>query len=1405
MIFCVSSGAAADDIKFEFDIPTMPQPPIITNIVNSSAVMGAKMTVYATIEGQEQMQSCCGVDCDQNDCEMAEWWSRPDPAISPNPPCIPNPNGTGDCLKQGNPKLYYYFGDASYTFGGAANTWPPIVMRYDSALHKFVGEIDLTGTPIGETITYYIVAADSRGNVTSELPDMENAPCASLSTWNSHYETPATNNCAQMPSYERCSVNYPGSPYCRTSAHSLYNTINDPVGDTCGEPDANGNQSVVTGTAWNMLDVHGFSAGAGKGYDELPGEDVVCARVSLGGQPPQSGSGAIETYLLVIYNPDIIDPNPADTYFPNAFAVAYSPKAEAVDPTLVKVLWNNNCFTYPQTRDPLECKLIVGNDTEKRLKIGYINNELRFIVKNLLPNGETLLGSTSKSAMMTLLTGKIQLSGGTPFYVVDSIPGLQIIRQNRVSAIGYGDYFIAPPITRSTTCKSGGQGSTSTCVKQGATPPAAGNSCVFEVLPSPDRSLINYNNIYYNVYYNTVNDANTATLVESLSGPANFPENGSSLYTKSFNIPVGELNGSPRYFFFSAVNVSAEHQELPARHWTRAVCTPEDWDAPLESVISDFSCATPLESDGVCSCEWTADRASDPSLYGFDIRRDGVQINTNTILTDYHIQSGLVNMTPYSYQVRAVDVGGNKSEWSAPSVCAPQDLKPPAKVEPSVVLQIGRFGVNVNWDPGSEADLAGGGGYNIYYCQKATPSSCGADVEGRPDGYSKLNFSLIAQPSVLNPMSYSNDTVFGNEEKEWCFWVEACDNCKAAGTCPENQTANCGAFDTSFRYRKCLVISDVALETAPAWPENQTVMGEPVGQSCKIEWDKVCADDEGNIFANCDYPEPHELVGYKIMRAPAVQGDCAQTPDPGSGTPIKIVSAGGETSYTDSGALLENGIAYCYRVYAYNMYDRYSRETPAPASAGPVVCVPPEDPIPPAKPVMTQPVAFDMFSCSPAWSEVSDKNPVTYDVHRCEGNLATCDSAAKFSKINASPMTALNYIDESVTTNTEYVYCATAMDPIGNASSVYTASDISNCGYCLPSDKCLPPTAVEAFETAPTYYGARAGWTNSADDDGMGAGYHVYLCANSNPESCLTPYDRLTASPVPGAHDRQLGQEPLSFYSMPVAVSGDYYLGVSYTGISCGESMIAVSPSPVRLETQDPCAIDPDVCPVSIEFGKPFTKYEIETCAAGEPGCLAAAGAATGFRKVETPLPGVRVEVVDAATKTVVKSSQTDMSGNIPVFRMRTGICSECVGASGQYIIRAVFTAGTWEPGMSAMMGCAADSAPGECAVTLKSAGSLSATTDTTVSPTSIPAGNSGGGGEIGNPTCRPTVHMANLQPLKYRFGAVAGDALYHPAADFNMDGKVSMQDLDVFKKNYGKSVPVSANTLLCDPLYDAR
>ncbi|HOC93984.1 MAG TPA: hypothetical protein PKH33_16675, partial [bacterium] len=1069
LLFYTSRAAFAIDTWFmPFD--SLRYPPSISDITNTSPEAGSTMKVYATIEGMPQKRICQGENCDRynclwmqryfflddlsTNCEWAGWYLTPDPDSIPNPPCIPNPNGTGSCHSNDNPKLYYRIND---DFAGTQS----VIMSYNSNIGKFEGTINLAEISSGDTLTYFISAVDSMGNVVSQIPQQGSTPCSSLTSWNADYATPSTNNCATASNYEVCYENRTGHPTCGADY-----TINDPIGDTCGEPDDHGIKNVMTG--WDIVDIHGFSVGVGKGYDMLPNEDVICADIKLGAKPPYLGSGAVESYMMFFFNPDIPDPNPDDIHFTNSFAVVYTPKICGTDSCqLSQILMDGNCSTNPNNPNPGSCRIFEYYGNEQRLKIGDSSNELKLVVKNNLPNGKSIIGPTNNNAIMFFSTMKIQLSGGTPFSSVDLTPSVRIVNYNQSVSATLSNP--APPILRSNTCQSNGVGTISTCIKQGTTIPAAGNVCVFDILPSPDRSFTNY----YNVYYNTVDDRNTATLVETLSGPDNFPENLSSLYTKRFNISNVELDGSPRYFYFSSVNSSAEPElrETPVANWSKAVCFPEDWQAPEPP--DDFTCATPQGSDGVCLCEWTADRVSDPSIYGFDIARNNVIQNVSAILTDYFSQSGLTNIAQYSYKIRTMDVGDNKSSWRL-AECVPEDRTPPGKIEPSIIAPQGWDNVSVMWNSRNEQDIAGGGGYNVYYCERDNPDACGADSEGMPVGYAKLNVELIPHPDTPGLMSYLVDPSIEFLGNEWCFWVEACDNCKAAGTCPSGDGSNCSRFDEMYRHRICLRGDETPEDNTPLWPENQKATAEPQGQSCRIEWEQVCQGELGE-FGNCSFPAQSELTGYKIMRAPAVDGGCGNLPDPSAGVPLSIAPASGPTSYTDSGPHLENGVAYCYRVYAYNMYDRYSRETPAPASSGPVVCVP-QDITPPEKPQMNAPLEFDGFSCLPAWSAVADKNPVTYDVHRCEGIWPTCNSAAKFSKINASPMTDLNYIDESVTTETQYVYCVTAMDPIGNASSVYTASDISNCGYCLPSDKCLPPTAVEAFEIAPTYYGARAGW-----------------------------------------------------------------------------------------------------------------------------------------------------------------------------------------------------------------------------------------------------------------------------------------------------------------------------------------
>jgi len=114
LFMAYSCPVLSGDCSFTFDVPTIPQSPKLYNISNSTAYLGAEyFTVSAIIEGVEQMNACCGPNCDRSDCEMEDWYMRPSPDVYPNPTCIPNAGGHPDfvcyddvCEKPGNPKVY---------------------------------------------------------------------------------------------------------------------------------------------------------------------------------------------------------------------------------------------------------------------------------------------------------------------------------------------------------------------------------------------------------------------------------------------------------------------------------------------------------------------------------------------------------------------------------------------------------------------------------------------------------------------------------------------------------------------------------------------------------------------------------------------------------------------------------------------------------------------------------------------------------------------------------------------------------------------------------------------------------------------------------------------------------------------------------------------------------------------------------------------------------------------------------------------------------------------------------------------------------------------------------------------------------------------------------------------------
>ncbi|MFA6447898.1 MAG: hypothetical protein WCX65_00380 [bacterium] len=1402
----VSGQALA--VSFRFIIPPPPATPALSDITNSSAVAGSEsFSVYANISGAVQQKTCCGANCERTDCDMSEWWLATDNSISPNPPCIPNANGMPGmsdsiCKIAGapNPMLFYY------KEGEIADT-NSVPMTYDASTGRFKGTISLDGFVEDDAIYYYIVAADSRGNVVSMLPDSSKTPCTSLASWDANYETPAFDNCGVASGYEQCKRNVAFNPICFSSDYS----VNDREGDTCSEPAANGVQVPIIGQA--NSDFLGFSAGAGKGFVDLPTDDVVCAKIRLKGGPPITSSGPIESYQMTFFNPDIPDPNPADYYFPNSFAITYAPEASGADKNLVNVLWDGECLTNPNTIDTLECKIVVGNEDESKLKIGFDTNlhHLKFIAKNAVTTktgSKTILGNASNRLGMKFQTGEINLSGSMVFWTVDQSSELTMMKETKLVILSAGISDPAPPIIGQTTCKTNGFGSNPFCVKN-ETNPIGDNECVIDFFPSPDATGVDK----YKVYVGATDNRAEAVYDPSLD----ITENGSLQYSISKNVPISNLNGQTLYFFMSsytATNSAETH--LNERAGTS--CRVEDWAPPLQP--TGLSCATPDGSEKRCLCNWVAD-PNDPTIYGYNIKRTGVTLplNSATILgtsfTD--TSSALVNGTSYTYQLQAVDIGGNESGWTD-AVCVPQDLKPPAQVDTlGITLQSGSpIGFNFTWEPNVEPDMLN---YNLYTCKREIE---GVDCENKSQ-YTKL--TTIAQSNPPDLLRYSNNTAFGFGPEWDCFYVEACDNCKVSPqTCPNKPGTepNCSTFSTMASYRHCLIIEIPPELNAPLWPTPQNdgkeikITPEPEGNKCKLEWNKICEGESNppepeGTFEDCNFPEALQLMGYKVARREAVDGDCATTnvPEPSDTNP-EIGSAGisANPSFTDGKKLgngtydLTNGTKYCYRVYGYDAAGLISRALPVPA---PVECTP-QDTLPPAKPVVSEEHGSGL--CMPKWNAVVDKNTPVYSVYRCVGDFSVCDTAAEFTAIDdpAAVNTSILYFEDgTVTDGMTYTYCVTAKDNSGNVSVKFEAADKTNCVECMAGDLCQAPISISAVEYG-SDRGAKVSYEKSPADDSApyeaGEGYKIYLCGPGATTPCSLKTPDCKSNPL-----QEYGTE-LTYRNLGTPAAGNYYFGVTYTGpeSGCMESKMTMS-NAIHVSTiyyADPC-LPFDNCDLTIDFGTSvFKKYSLATCTTGAD-CKNGA-----FKKVETPLAGLTVQVVDVTSPgTVVSVNSFCDDGVVSPFHVPEGTTGHTYKVIARIPLAGVDS-------FFKVKLCKEITAT-ECIVELKTGLDLKSATTAIVSlnAVEIPDASSGaGGGEMGNPNCDGVVNIADLGALKKAFGAgkVAPYPMcYRPWADFNMDGIVGLSDLAVVKKNFNKVIADSSqltggkipDASLCSAKYD--
>lgn len=218
------------------------------------------------------------------------------PDISPNPPGV-------DFVR-----LYYFF-------NGAAASRQYKTMQYNSSTGKWEATIPFSEFSTGDTMTYFITAADTAGNIASEIPGLLPASGVTLDTWNSDLSTPQTTACGFGQRHPTLPASSPGTLSC--GANDSVNDDSDDIGilhlNRCLIPNTN-----------NAPELTGFSA-------SVSGDEIF-VRARLGAIiNPTGWMGFTDGYFAYFLNPDDPDSTPSDMHIENAYAMWRYPSLASVD------------------------------------------------------------------------------------------------------------------------------------------------------------------------------------------------------------------------------------------------------------------------------------------------------------------------------------------------------------------------------------------------------------------------------------------------------------------------------------------------------------------------------------------------------------------------------------------------------------------------------------------------------------------------------------------------------------------------------------------------------------------------------------------------------------------------------------------------------------------------------------------------------------------------------------------------------------------------------------------------------------------------------------------------------------------------------------------------------------------
>ncbi|MFH1537713.1 MAG: DUF4215 domain-containing protein [bacterium] len=1429
----LSLATDTGDIEFKFEIPPLPYPPVIGDIQNTDAMEGEPhFTVSIQIEASIQKEGNCYVGevkiedpssnpgCD----ELTAWKQEAHEDIHPNPPDIKKV------------MLYYYRNGETDTTASIPMTYNPVTklatanVPIDPSL-----KYKIDGVLTGHNITFYVVALDHYGNVASQVPDTAQAPCVPGTTsWTSLFSTPAWDTCSLVTQYEECAKVCPDDDVdpntCKNAAipptcGSDY-TTNDRIGDTCGEPNANGDQFVLNPPV-NKTDILGVQAGADSSY--------FCIRMGLGtNPPPTSDSPPIEGYLAVFFNPDIPDSNPGDTHIENAFAITYAPEAQGSDPTLVRVLWDVECISNPNTADPLGCKIKSAIPGDTDLSMGYNagGQALVFVTKKSW-GAKQLIGSSSKLAQIITLTGEINLSGDNLFWLVDMTNGLGFYHKNTTVLIKEltEPTPTAPqnPVGECNLHDASGSGKTA-CPKN-PPKPTAGNDCIINFLPSLQRTFVERYKIYSAMSDSEITDANKATYY---IGEVT-EDQVASTFSFIDTIAEADLDGFTRFYKLTSVNDEADVPETLIANASKTTCAPEDWEAP--NPATGVTGETPEGTTEKCGISWTMETDIDTSITGYFILRDGtalydVALGSSPSKQDYSYTdpATLVIGNTYTYAVRVVDRGENYST-DATVDCQAEDRKPPAKIDSlSVTLKGATLGAKMDWEDSAEDDIAG---YYAHVC-RCWESNGYCDAE---EDFAKMNGKLLdSQYEDTNPIHFP-------AEDKYCLYAEAMDDCDTAGTCPISGGPNLSGFPgdsmscAGSSYMKCLYVTTKIDYCYPSFPVTNVPTPEDEGGKCTFTWEKVSTNSnpvgapEDQNYCPATFPDPvspapEDIIGYLIVKIEDPTGECANMPYPNDPLADVIGFVPINSTHEWTAINLTNDRTYCFLPFSVDV----SGNHPAPSTLPNGKPCTPADIVAPDEPEMVGMDADDTPSCTPQWSSVSDPDPIIFNLYRCDDAKASC-TEGDFAALETD-LTTLETTDGTVEDGMAYTYAITAEDPSGNESAIVGASNIMECalGICgngtvetgeqcddgnttacdgcsatcqtecgngvtecseqcddgntTPDDGCsptcqteglLPPASANTTAIAANS-GCKFWFTASPSDTDTGTfetneGYKIYLCTGTTAGTCEdTPISTRSAcadAAAAGGIIRDICNHSLDKpYNQQGLLSagkdGTWYAGITYTDSTDTESDKRMSSSSCLVTG---CTSDL----VDITTG---AMQEIDYEATGE--------------FIPTVKPDLTIEVVDQDNPdTPIAAGATGEDGMATIEVCPADLAGKTIRV--QIRIAAANATGMLcdDPGT--------DNPEGDCLLYLKEdiAGADMGTGYPVAKTVALPkAGALAGRKEIGNANCDGIVDFNDFMEIKdaYKKKKVDNDG-YRAWADFDNNGVVDFNDFMKLKDNYKKKV----------------